>query len=270
MKTLTDRQLSQLKKFLQKESAVELAFLFGSAVAGRGTEESDIDIGVWLSNLSQEDKLWSDLSRLLQQEVDLVVLNKAPASLILKALQSGAPLTVKDQRLYWDLYLRASSEVEDFLEFMKSYQEIADRAKSLASEDAIRLRERYNFLKNEFQDLKEYKAISQQEFAENKKQRLAMERWAERMINATIDIAKLMLASEKKPVPRTYEEALLYFAFMAGFEDKEANHFARFARLRNLLAHEYLDILYARIQKFIKASPDYYPKIFKFIESRLK
>ena len=43
-----------------------------------------------------------------------------------------------------------------------------------------------------------------------------------------------------------------------------------FARLRNILAHEYLEVTYGSIKKFIDVSPVIYRKIFDFLSQYLK
>ena len=53
--------------------------------------------------------------------------------------------------------------------------------------------------------------------------------------------------------------------------DEEAQEeFARFARLRNLLAHEDLDLLYRRIRRFLEKAPPYYEKMLMFLEKLLQ
>lgn len=71
-------------------------------------------------------------------------------------------------------------------------------------------------------------------------------------------------------MPRTYEQALFDFVFLIGIGEKEAKKFSHFSTLRNILAHEYLDILYHRIQDFISRSPDFYTRIFAFLEKYLE
>lgn len=66
-------------------------------------------------------------------------------------------------------------------------------------------------------------------------------------------------------MPKTYEQALLNFGFFIRLEEKEADELSTFARLRNILAYEYLNIIYERIRKFIIASPPIYKKIFNFL-----
>mgnify|MGYP005843945107 CR=1 FL=1 len=70
-------------------------------------------------------------------------------------------------------------------------------------------------------------------------------------------------------MPRTYQEALYNFGILAGLTDEEAKEVSRYANLRNILAHEYLDILYGRIQRLIKESPPLYKKISDFLDNYL-
>jgi len=71
-------------------------------------------------------------------------------------------------------------------------------------------------------------------------------------------------------MPRSYEEALINFGSLAGLNKEQSQKLASFAKLRNILAHEYLDILYSKIQDFIKEFPLLYNKIINFLEKHLK
>jgi len=55
-------------------------------------------------------------------------------------------------------------------------------------------------------------------------------------------------------MPKTYQQALLKFGFFVGLEEKEAEELSTFAKLRNILAHEYLEVTYGGIKKFIDVS----------------
>lgn len=83
------------------------------------------------------------------------------------------------------------------------------------------------------------------------------------------DIAKIILASEKKKMPKTYQEALYIFAVYIGLAQKDATAFSAFANLRNILTREYLDILYEQIQDFIAESQKFYQRLFKFLKRNL-
>lgn len=254
-----------LKRYFEQEKAVELAFLFGSLATGKQMKESDVDIAVYLKNQNQESSIWRAVQRILQREVDLVPLNSAPATLVSNVFKRGIPLSIKNRNLYWKLYLHASLEAEDFGDFAHDYWKISQRAQSLSPEDRTRLLERLDFLRAEQQELPQIQKITLENYQEDKIQKRNIERWTENVLNALIDIAKIVLASEKKEMPKTYEAALEQFSLVAGLTKVQAETFSKFARLRNLLAHEYLNILYEKIQEFIQEFPASYTKISTFL-----
>lgn len=257
--------LSSLQRYLQEKENVVLAFIFGSWAKGFAGMESDLDIGIYVRDEAQEDELWLELSKISHLEVDLVLLNRAPASLVSNILKTGVPLVVKDKNLFLDLYLAETLEAEDFFEFAKNYREIYLRSRSLIPEDKTRLIERIHFLENEYAEIDSFKQVTLKDYQDDKLKRRNTERWTENIMNATIDIAKIILASEKKTMPATYEEALLKFGFFVGLNELEAKRLSSFARLRNALAHEYLGILYDKIKDFITASEPIYQKILHFL-----
>ena len=265
-----------LKKYFEKESAVLLAFVFGSFAKGLETKESDFDIGVYFKNYKpgvtqkEENKIWFEVTRLVKKSVDLISLNEAPATLISSIFKTGIPLTIKDKKLYWELYLQANSEAEDFLYFLEDFRKIKEKAKSLKKEEKERLLIRIDYLKDELKELDRFRVLSWKEYLENRDKRKLIERWTENILNAVIDIAKIILASEKKEMPRSYEEALFNFALFVNLNVNEAKKFSKLANLRNILAHQYLNILYKRIQNFIKEFPPLYKKISKFLDQYLK
>lgn len=260
----------KLKKYAEEEESIILAFIFGSEAKGLGGADSDLDVAVLLKEKGEEDRIWLDITKITQREIDLVVLNDAPATLISNVFKTGEMLAVKDKRVFWDLYLIKSLEAEDFSSFALDYWKIYSRSKSLIPEDQVRLIDRLNFLAAEFKEIEDFEIISFQEYKEDKRKRRNVERWTENIINATIDIAKLILASEKKEIPKTYEQALLKFGEFIGLDEKERNALAIFARLRNILAHEYLDVLFEKIRKFITDSPPLYSKLFTFLSDYLE
>lgn len=270
-----ESKLQLMREYFRENEEVLMAFLFGSHAKGLATSESDLDIAVYFkpgqeTDGRREGNIWSDLTEILEKEVDLVCLNNAPASLVSEAVKNGLPLKIKDQGLYWETYLRASLEADDFSRFAYEYYNIYQQATSLTPEQKTRLLVRLQFLDAEFKEIDEFRKLTFQQYRNEKAQRRNIERWAENIINASIDIAKIILASEKKAMPRTYEEALRDFGDMSGLTGEESRKFSRFANMRNILAREYLDILYERIENFIKESPPLYNKIFNFLKKYLK
>lgn len=269
MEKLSQEIIRKLKAYFEQDHAVALAIVFGSYAENSVREESDLDIAVYLKDISQEGRIWRDISKMTEKEVDLILLNEAPATLAAKVFHTGLPLVIRDRNLYWNLYLTAAIEAEDFAIFADDYRKISMRAKSLAPEDRARLIERFQFLGAEFGELESFTALTYKEYLEDKVKRRNIERWVENLLNATIDIAKLVLASKKNLIPRTYRQTLREFAMTAGLPEESSQELAEFARLRNILAHEYLDILYSRIRKFLEKAPQYYPVILKFLEDYL-
>jgi uncharacterized protein YutE (UPF0331/DUF86 family) len=63
--------------------------------------------------------------------------------------------------------------------------------------------------------------------------------------------------------------ALFNFILLTGVNEKDVKGFPHFSNLRNILTHEYLDILYQKIQDFISQAPHFYTKIFAFLKKYL-
>jgi len=264
------QKIQILREYFKKKPSVVLAFVFGSFAEGREMKESDIDIAIYVKGKIRRAKLWLGLTRILGKEVDLVYLNDAPASLISNIFKNGIPLKIKDKKLYWELYLKATSEAEDFLEFLEDFYKIKQEAKSLTKEAKERLIIRIDFLKEELEKMDKFKGLTLKEYSENWEKRKIIERWTETIINATIDIAKIVLASEQKRMPKTYGDALFELGTMAGLTNETSEEFAEFASLRNILAHEYLEVIYGRVQEFIERAPSFFKKILNFLEKYLK
>ena len=106
-----------LKPYLEKRKEVLMAFLFGSVAQEKYCQESDIDLAVYLKEETRVDKLWNVLEGLLHREVDLVVLNRAPATLSWSVLRKGVPIVIKNRSLFLDFLINVSTEAEDFIEF---------------------------------------------------------------------------------------------------------------------------------------------------------
>lgn len=134
VKFLRPKKFDLLKKYFAKESSVLLAFLFGSGAGGIEMEVSDLDVGGYLEDKENRDKIWGKITDIVGKEVDLGCLNDAPATLISSIFKTGVPLVVKDKKLYWELYLKMSLEAEDFSSFVEDFWRIKRKAKFLGRE----------------------------------------------------------------------------------------------------------------------------------------
>ncbi|MEW6609270.1 MAG: HepT-like ribonuclease domain-containing protein [bacterium] len=114
------------------------------------------------------------------------------------------------------------------------------------------------FLENEFSEIDQIKKITWVEYAQDSFKRKIIERWIENLVMVVLDIAKIVLASEKKNIPQSYRETLKIFTTLY-VDSRIAEKFSHFAELRNIIVHEYLDIRWKRIENFIKEGSKLYP-----------
>jgi uncharacterized protein YutE (UPF0331/DUF86 family) len=60
-----------------------------------------------------------------------------------------------------------------------------------------------NFLEKELDDYKKFHSLSWNEYSDNRDKRRNVERWIENIVSSSIDIARIILASEGKILPDT-------------------------------------------------------------------
>lgn len=263
------KEIRELQEYFLKRPEVSAAFLFGSMGKGRGGKISDWDIAVYFRpqdrleweetqrQYPQEDKIWDDLVDILKtDDVDLIVLNRAAASVAASAL-CGKPLVIKDRRLFLDFMIRVTRQAEDYREFVDSYYEISQRSISLAPEDKERLEKIIDFLEQEITACDYFAGFSFTDYRDAHKRR-DVERWVENMINSSIDIGKIILASQKKRIPDYYKDVFVELGLLKEFKPMEVEKFTGWIKLRNILAHEYLDIKWRRIENFIKENKHHF------------
>lgn len=270
-------KIKLLKEYFKKRQNVVMAFLFGSQAKGAQKSFSDWDIAVYFKpyqyceletreEYTDEDIILGEIKSILKTDnVDFLVLNRARPSLVFSILNSGSPLAAKDRKLYLKLLIKTQYEAIDYWNFTKEFFEIGERARSISEEDKAILREHIRFLQNEYNALEKFQKLTWKEYTEDDDKRRNVERWIENLVMATIDVAKIILASQKKEIPQTYRETILFFVskFM---NEEEARKFSQFAEMRNIVVHEYLDIKWEKISKFIKNASKFYPIFIKKIK----
>lgn len=270
-------KVEALIQYFQRESSVIIAFLFGSRAKGTEVGISDWDIAVYFkpreyleieteTDYPGENKIWSELIDLLEtDDVDFVVLNRARASLVYNVLRTGTPLIIRDRRLYLDLLCKVSYEAVEWWDFVSDFWKISQEAKSLPPEERARVLEYLRFLENEFGEIDKIQEFTLQDYIQDSFKRKVMEKCVENLVMSALDIAKVILASEKREIPQTYKDTLRIFGTLhvdPAFGEK----FAEFASLRNILVHEYLDIKWKRIRNFIDQAERLYPIFIKKIK----
>lgn len=270
---MTETQFAQLAQLMHRTDGVAFAFLFGSSVSGRLTDDSDVDLAVYFSPFCEtdderaggraavgrpplqieetnarfpgENRLWSAAERICARPVDLVVLNRAPANIATAALLTGRTLCIRDQDAYLRFMLIVTTLAEEFRDFMEDFVRIKERSQSLSELDRGRLIRALDFLRSELRDADAYAPLDASRYRSDAIYRRSAERWVENLVNASIDAAKIVLASEGQPLPQTYRATLEALGHVAPFQ-KVAGRLADNARIRNMLAHEYLDLRYTQ------------------------
>lgn len=262
--------IERLSSYLAARDDIAFAFLFGSWARGRPTPNSDIDVAVYFYPESreleveddvfykEEDAVWADVDGISGVESDLLVLNRAPVRVGYTAITEGISLCLSDKSLFWKYTLTAGRIFDEYAEFTESYLEIKARPHSLSDTDRDRLLRTIDFLQSEIEDVSQFRELDFKRYNEDSALRRNVERWIENLVNASIDIAKVLVSSEKQPIPQTYRETILRLQTLSGFDDESINSLSRNVRLRNILAHEYLDIRHKHISRIIRDAPKEY------------
>jgi uncharacterized protein YutE (UPF0331/DUF86 family)/predicted nucleotidyltransferase len=282
MKTDNTNLIADLKEYFLRRPSVEMAFVFGSRVKGKMTIESDLDIAVYLKPktgkldcedevfFEEENEIWNDIEKISKCNIDFIVLNRAPSLLAWSILKNGKPIIIKNRFRYLDFLLRTTSNAIDFRNFISDFRAIKMRSQSLNLEDKDRLIKLTDFLETELSDYDKYKNFDFKTYESDREKRRSLERWIENIINASIDIAKVILASQKKQFPETYIDILKTLASLSSFEESIANKMASFVKLRNIIAHEYLDLRFTQIQEFLKEAKKIYAYLINYADVFIK
>ncbi len=253
--------LDSVRTALADFPEVAFAVLFGSAVSGRLRTDSDIDIAVYGDSdraleietervLLDEPGIQIAIERAIDRNVDLLVLNRAPATVAATALLNGRTLFIRDGAIYSRYFLAVTTVAMDFLELEREFRRIRARSASLSEIDRSRLHRILEFIREELEDQPQFEQLSLRQYETDRAMRRNLDRWVEMLINAAIDAAKIVLAAERRRVPQTYGQILELIDTVPGFTDI-GERLKPLAALRNILAHEYLDLRFVRLQSFV-------------------
>lgn len=133
-----------------------------------------------------------------------------------------------------------------------------------------RLVRHLDFLQEEIGDYTLFKSITWKIYDNDKSKRRELERWIENLVNSCIDISKLILTAEGKRLPETYKEIVQHATLVLGFTEEEVNSLSQLVILRNIVAHEYLDIRWASIKRFLEEAGPLYKNFSEKVKEYLK
>jgi len=144
----------------------------------------------------------------------------------------------------------------------------------LKREVRFRLIRHLDFLENELKDYERFKSLSWENYNNDRSCRRDVERWVENIVNSSIDIAKIILMNEGITLPDTYRAIIKNLSIISDFRELNTERLSRLVILRNVISHEYLDIRWSSIKKFILETESLYRdllnKVRSYIERKIK
>ena len=117
--------VKKINSFAVKHPDIILAFLFGSVASGRDHSNSDVDVALLFERNKIPDgnnrlELMSELSGLLEQNADVVLLNSASPIVKMQVLRKGKKLYEKNRRAYSQFFVKTVNEYDDLKQVRKS------------------------------------------------------------------------------------------------------------------------------------------------------
>lgn len=88
-------------------------------------------------------------------------------------------------------------------------------------------------------------------------------------MNASVDIARIVLSAGDLPVPDSYRESMLQLGMSGVLPQDLANRLAEMTRLRNIVAYQYLDIRWASLRTFLDEATPFLEQFMQCIERLL-
>jgi ATPase subunit of ABC transporter with duplicated ATPase domains/uncharacterized protein YutE (UPF0331/DUF86 family) len=185
-------------------------------------------------------------------------------------INDGKLLIMKDPKYFARFSNVINEAAEYYRDYMDDFIKIKERSNSLSLTDKERLIKIVEFLEQEIKDFSKFKKVDQIKYQTDRDVKRSMERWVENIVNSSVDISKIILASEKKLIPNTYKSILENLIEVNGFDLEKAKVLGRFAKIRNILAHEYLDLRFNKIKEFIAESESSYTYLVNFAKDFVK
>lgn len=144
----------------------------------------------------------------------------------------------------------------------------------MKKEVRFRLSKHITFLEREIKDYATFGNLSWKEYDDDIHKRRDVERWVENIINSSIDISKIILQAEGKNLPDTYKEIVRSLCAVLDIKEEDMKRLSELVKLRNIVSHEYLDIRWASIKRFISETEplyeDFLDKVKGYLEKKIE
>ncbi|MFW6128762.1 MAG: HepT-like ribonuclease domain-containing protein [Candidatus Aminicenantaceae bacterium] len=127
------------------------------------------------------------------------------------------------------------------------------------------------FIEKELEFLETYKKeLDWKVYQSQREKRLEVERWTECIINAVLDTSKMMFTINREDVPETSRELLFKIGADIFKKEEEAVSFSELARIRNTLAHRYLDLRWKDIKRFFQIAEKFLPDFLGHMKKQIQ
>ncbi|OGC07453.1 hypothetical protein A2526_01730 [candidate division WOR-1 bacterium RIFOXYD2_FULL_36_8] len=127
-----------------------------------------------------------------------------------------------------------------------------------------------DFAENEIADLQSFCSLDYKTYLNDKNSRRLVEKIIENIANATIDAIKIAISEKRLEMPDSYADIMKKGGEVLSLSNEEINNLVQIAKLRNILAHEYLDIKWEKISLFLKDHQNTVKTLLKKINSDIK
>ncbi|MAF11417.1 hypothetical protein CMK11_13285 [Candidatus Poribacteria bacterium] len=271
-----------LRDYFLGRPDVAMAFVFGSHARGEAHANSDLDVAVYFTPPGPEVEWESTREYPAEREVrnavediaeidtDFIVLNRCPAVFADTVLREGRALAMRDVDLHTRFMLMVSDEAERFRHDAYEVWTMNEDAADAEADHRRRLVRAVQFIRSELADGDAFADMDAPTYEADSAARRNVERWIENLANASVDAAKTLLALHGIRIPQTYRHSMVALGRLDGLDAETAERLGEYTQLRNVLAHEYLDVKYAQIRGFLDTATPVYEAFVAFLKAEIQ
>ncbi len=249
--------VARLADALEGREEVLEAYLFGSRAQGRQRPESDVDVAVYVDEARAEDGCWGYramlttelMTALATDDVDVVVLNRAPALLYHRVLRDGVLLLSRD--------LRATTT--------RARRRAPGRAVIPGRPDRRVVERRLAALRRAAAALRRHAGASAATLRADSDRRWAVERGLQLCAQNALDVAAHLAAAGGLD-PASYRSAIDGLVEAAVLPPDFGERFRGVAGFRNVLVHGYLDVDPESVARFLVEGLDDFEEFARHVE----
>ena len=267
---------------LLHQHQVQGAYVFGSVLDNSTTPFSDLDLAIAspenLPNwFDYYHNLYADICQLFGADnIDVVLLDRAPLSLQVRAISEGLPILLIPEEL--ERQERVLAQYADLASWRQENWEVTRRlvsrgiTKSINMIDRNRI-ERFIFLiRDAIQELKALKlaSLGLEVYLANKQRKVLSEHYLRIALEATLDLGRHVIVRTGLGSPQEYRDIGKIMREKGILSPQLGRNLENMAGMRNVLVHIYWDIDYPLIYKTIVEHPDSFERvlaeIFMYLE----